>query len=106
MARNPESESSHKAYQQQYHAARNNRARYAYETLEKNNQVIVKGKNLSAELMHTRAPGITGETPWEKDLTVHPLKWRRYGIPHNLPTTVMDAFGDQAPGRSLSLIHI
>ena len=102
MARNPESEANHKAYQQQYHAARNNRARYAYETLEKNNQVIVKGKNLSAELMHTRAPGITGETPWEKDLTVHPLKWRRYGIPHNLPTTVMDAFGDQAPGRSFT----
>ncbi|WP_168167577.1 hypothetical protein, partial [Rothia sp. HMSC065C03] len=84
------------------HADRNNRARYAYETLEKENRVTVKGKDLSAELMHTRAPGVTGETPWEKDLTVHPLKWRRQGMPKDLPITVMDAFGDQAPGRSFT----
>ena len=102
MARSPEAEAHYKAYQKQYHADRNNRARYAYETLEKENRVTVKGKNLSAELMHTRAPGVTGETPWEKDLTVHPLKWRRHGIPHDLPITVMNAFGDEAPGRSFT----
>ncbi len=32
MDRNPESEANYKAYQQQYHADRNARARYAYET--------------------------------------------------------------------------
>lgn len=102
MARSPESEAHYKAYQKQYHADRNNRARYAYETLEKENRVTVKGKDLSAELMHTRAPGVTGETPWEKDLTVHPLKWRRQGMPKDLPITVMNAFGDEAPGRSFT----
>lgn len=102
MARSPEAEANYKAYQKQYHADRNNRARYAYETLEKENRVTVKGKDLSAELMHTRAPGVTGETPWEKDLTVHPLKWRRQGMPKDLPITVMNAFGDEAPGRSFT----
>ena len=102
MARSPEAEAHYKAYQKQYHADRNNRARYAYETLEKENRVTVKGKDLSAELMHTRAPGVTGETPWEKDLTIHPLKWRRQGMPKDLPITVMNAFGDEAPGRSFT----
>lgn len=102
MTRSPEAEANYKAYQKQYHADRNNRARYAYETLEKENRVTVKGKDLSAELMHTRAPGVTGETPWEKDLTVHPLKWRRQGMPKDLPITVMNAFGDEAPGRSFT----
>ena len=102
MARSPEAEAHYKAYQKQYHADRNNRARYAYETLEKENRVTANGKNLSAELMHTRAPGITGETPWEKDLSIHPLKWRRQGMPKDLPTTVMNAFGDEAPGRSFT----
>ena len=50
--------------------------------------------------MQRRAPGVTGETPCEKDLTVHPSKWRRYGMPKDLPTVVQDAFGDKAPGRS------
>ena len=102
MARSPEAEAHYKAYQKQYHADRNNRARYAYETLEKENRVTANGKDLSAELMHTRAPGVTGETPWEKDLSIHPLKWRRQGMPKDLPITVMDAFGDQAPGRSFT----
>ncbi|WP_141762280.1 hypothetical protein, partial [Rothia sp. HMSC065C03] len=102
MARSPEAEAHYKAYQKQYHADRNNRARYAYETLEKENRVTVKGKDLSAELMHTRAPGVTGETPWEKDLSIHPLKWRRQGMPKDLPITVMNAFGDEAPGRSFT----
>ena len=99
MDRNPESEANYKAYQQQYHADRNARARYAYETLEKDNRITVKGKDLSAELMHTRAPGVTGETPWEKDLSIHPLKWRRQGMPKDLPRSVHNAFGDEAPGR-------
>ncbi|WP_303967726.1 hypothetical protein [Rothia mucilaginosa] len=99
MDRNPESEANYKAYQQQYHADRNARARYAYEALEKDNRITVKGKDLSAELMHTRAPGVTGETPWEKDLSIHPLKWRRQGMPKDLPRSVHNAFGDEAPGR-------
>lgn len=100
MARSPEAEARYKAYQKKYHAERNARARYSYEKLEKAHRVIVKGKDLSAELMQRRAPGVTGETPWEKDLTVHPLKWRRYGMPKDLPTVVQNAFGDEAPGRS------
>lgn len=99
MAHSPESEANYKAYQQQYHADRNARARYAYEALEKDNRITVKGKDLSAELMHTRAPGVTGETPWEKDLSIHPLKWRRQGMPKDLPRSVHNAFGDEAPGR-------
>ncbi|OFQ37930.1 hypothetical protein HMPREF2942_00055 [Rothia sp. HMSC071C12] len=102
MARSPQSEANYKAYQKKYHAERNARARYAYETLEKENRVVVNGKDLSAELMHTRAPGVTGETPWEKDLSIHPLKWRRQGMPKDLPITVMNAFGDEAPGRSFT----
>lgn len=100
MDRSPESEARYKAYQKQYHAERNARARYSYERLEKDHRVVVKGKDLSAELMHTRAPGVTGETPWEKDLSIHPYKWRRYGIPKDLPSVVMDAFGDEAPHRA------
>lgn len=100
MARSPESEANYKAYQKQYHAERNARARYSYDSLEKQHRVKVKGKDLSAELMHTRAPGVTGETPWEKDLSIHPYKWRRYGIPKDLPSVVMDAFGDEAPHRA------
>lgn len=100
MARSPESEASYKAYQKKYHAERNARARYSYDSLEKQHRVKVKGKDLSAELMHTRAPGVTGETPWEKDLSIHPYKWRRYGIPRDLPSVVMDAFGDEAPHRA------
>lgn len=100
MDRSPESEARYKAYQQRYHASRNARARYSYERLEKDHRVVVKGKDLSAELMHTRAPGVTGETPWEKDLSIHPYKWRRYGIPKDLPSVVMDAFGDEAPHRA------
>lgn len=88
MARSPESEANYKAYQKKYHAERNARARYSYERFEKAHRVVVKGKDLSAELMHTRASGVTGETPWEKDLTVHPYKWRRYGMPNDLPTVV------------------
>lgn len=90
MARSPEAEARYKAYQKKYHAERNARARYSYEKLEKAYRVTVKGKNLSAEFMQSRAPGVTGETPWEKDLTVHPRKWRRYGMPKDLPTTVDD----------------
>lgn len=100
MARSPEAEARYKAYQKKYHAERNARARYSYEKLEKAHRVVVKGKNLSAELMQRRAPGVTGETPWDKDLTVHPYKWRRYGMPKDLPTVVQNAFGDEAPGRS------
>lgn len=100
MERSPESEANYKAYQKKYHAERNARARYSYDSLEKQHRVKVKGKDLSAELMHTRAPGVTGETPWEKDLTVHPIKWRRYGMPKDLPAVVQNAFGDEAPGRS------
>lgn len=100
MDRSPESEARYKAYQKKYHAERNARARYSYERLEKDHRVVVKGKDLSAELMHTRAPGVTGETPWEKDLSIHPYKWRRYGIPKDLPSVVMDAFGDEAPHRA------
>lgn len=100
MARSPESEANYKAYQKKYHAERNARARYSYDSLEKQHRVKVKGKDLSADLMHTRAPGVTGETPWEKDLSVHPIKWRRYGMPKDLPTVVENAFGDEAPGRS------
>lgn len=100
MDRSPESEANYKAYQKKYHAARNARARYSYDSLEKQHRVKVKGKDLSAELMHTRAPGVTGETPWEKDLSIHPYKWRRYGIPKDLPSVVMDAFGDEAPHRA------
>ena len=100
MDRSPESEANYKAYQKKYHAERNARARYSYDSLEKQHRVKVKGKDLSAELMHTRAPGVTGETPWEKDLSIHPYKWRRYGIPKDLPSVVMDAFGDEAPHRA------
>lgn len=100
MDRSPESEARYKAYQKKYHAERNARARYSYDSLEKQHRVKVKGKDLSAELMHTRAPGVTGETPWEKDLSIHPYKWRRYGIPKDLPSVVMDAFGDEAPHRA------
>ena len=100
--RSPEAEARYKEYQKKYHAERRARAKYSYEKLEKENRVTVKGKDLSAELMHTRAPGVTGETPWEKDLTVHPLKWRRQGMPKDLPITVMNAFGDEAPGRSFT----
>ena len=100
MAHSPESEANYKAYQKKYHAERNARARYSYDSLEKQHRVKVKGKDLSADLMHTRAPGVTGETPWEKDLTVHPIKWRRYGMPKDLPAVVQNAFGDEAPGRS------
>ena len=100
MDRSPESEARYKAYQKKYHAERNARARYSYERLEKDHRVVVKGKDLSAELMHTRAPGVTGETPWEKDLSIHPYKWRRYGMPKDLPSVVMDAFGDEAPHRA------
>ena len=88
--RSPEAEARYKAYQKKYHAERNARARYSYERLEKVYRVTVKGKNLSAEFMQSRAPGVTGETPWEKDLTVHPRKWRRYGMPKDLPTMVDD----------------
>lgn len=63
MARSPEAEARYKAYQKKYHAERNARARYSYERLEKAHRVIVNGKDLSAELMQRRAPGITGETP-------------------------------------------
>lgn len=102
MARSPEAEARYKAYQKKYHAERNARARYSYEKLEKAHRVVVKGKNLSAELMQRRAPGITGETPWDKDLTVHPYKWRRQGMPKDLPSYVRDAFGDAAPYESFT----
>lgn len=88
--RSPEAEARYKAYQKKYHAERNARAKYSYEKLEKAYRVTVKGKNLSAEFMQSRAPGVTGETPWDKDLTVHPRKWRRYGMPKDLPTMVYD----------------
>lgn len=102
MARSPEAEARYKAYQKKYHAERNARARYSYEKLEKAHRVVVKGKNLSAELMQRRAPGITGETPWDKDLTVHPYKWRRQGMPKDLPRYVSNAFGDAAPYKSFT----
>lgn len=102
MARSPEAEARYKAYQKKYHAERNARARYSYERLEKAHRVVVKGKNLSAELMQRRAPGITGETPWDKDLTVHPYKWRRQGMPKDLPRYVSNAFGDAAPYESFT----
>lgn len=100
--RSPEAEARYKAYQKKYHAERNARARYSYEKLEKARRVIVKGKNLSAEFMQSRAPGVTGETPWEKDLTVHPYKWRRQGMPKDLPSYVSNAFGDAAPYESFT----
>ena len=100
--RSPEAEARYKAYQKKYHAERNARARYSYERLEKAHRVIVNGKDLSAELMQRRAPGITGETPWDKDLTVHPYKWRRQGMPKDLPRYVRDAFGDAAPYESFT----
>lgn len=102
MARSPEAEARYKAYQKKYHAERNARARYSYERLEKAHRVVVKGKNLSAELMQRRAPGITDETPWDKDLTVHPYKWRRQGMPKDLPRYVSNAFGDAAPYESFT----
>lgn len=102
MARSPEAEARYKAYQKKYHAERNARARYSYERLEKAHRVVVKGKDLSAELMQRRAPGITGETPWDKDLTVHPYKWRRQGMPKDLPRYVSNAFGDAAPYKSFT----
>lgn len=102
MARSPEAEARYKAYQKKYHAERNARARYSYERLEKAHRVVVNGKDLSAELMQRRAPGITGETPWDKDLTVHPLKWRRQGMPKDLPSFVLNAFGDEAPYESFT----
>lgn len=102
MARSPEAEARYKAYQKKYHAERNARARYSYERLEKAHRVIVNGKDLSAELMQRRAPGITGETPWDKDLTVHPYKWRRQGMPKDLPSYVSNAFGDAAPYESFT----
>lgn len=102
MARSPEAEARYKAYQKKYHAERNARARYSYERLEKAHRVVVNGKDLSAELMQRRAPGITGETPWDKDLTVHPYKWRRQGMPKDLPRYVSNAFGDAAPYESFT----
>lgn len=102
MARSPEAEARYKAYQKKYHAERNARARYSYERLEKAHRVVVNGKDLSAELMQRRAPGITGETPWDKDLTVHPYKWRRQGMPKDLPRYVSNAFGDAAPYKSFT----
>ena len=102
MARSPEAEARYKAYQKKYHAERNARARYSYERLEKAHRVVVNGKDLSAELMQRRAPGITGETPWDKDLTVHPYKWRRQGMPKDLPRYVSKAFGDAAPYESFT----
>ena len=102
MARSPEAEARYKAYQKKYHAERNARARYSYERLEKAHRVTVNGKDLSAELMQRRAPGITGETPWDKDLTVHPYKWRRQGMPKDLPRYVSNAFGDAAPYKSFT----
>ena len=102
MARSPEAEARYKAYQKKYHAERNARARYSYERLEKAHRVVVNGKDLSAELMQRRAPGITGETPWDKDLTVHPYKWRRQGMPKDLPSYVSNAFGDAAPYESFT----
>jgi len=100
--RSPEAEARYKAYQKKYHAERNARARYSYERLEKAHRVVVSGKDLSAELMQRRAPGITGETPWDKDLTVHPYKWRRQGMPKDLPRYVSNAFGDAAPYKSFT----
>lgn len=102
MARSPEAEARYKAYQKKYHAERNARARYSYERLEKAHRVVVNGKDLSAELMQRRAPGITGETPWDKDLTVHPYKWRRQGMPKDLTRYVSNAFGDAAPYESFT----
>lgn len=102
MARSPEAEARYKAYQKKYYAERNARARYSYERLEKAHRVVVNGKDLSAELMQSRAPGITGETPWDKDLTVHPYKWRRQGTPKDLPRYVSNAFGDAAPYESFT----
>lgn len=102
MARSPEAEARYKAYQKKYHAERNARARYSYERLEKAHRVVVKGKDLSAEFMQSRAPGVTGETPWDKDLTVHPYKWRRQGMPKDLPSYVSNAFGDAAPYESFT----
>ena len=52
--------------------------------------------------MQSRAPGITGETPWDKGLTVHPYKWRRQGTPKDLPRYVSNAFGDAAPYESFT----
>lgn len=87
------------AYQKQYQQDRLARQHYSYESLEKKYRVTAGGKDLSAELMATRAPGVTGTTPWIKDLTVHPLKWRREGIPADLPHFIPDAFATEAPGR-------
>lgn len=91
-----------KAYQQQYQRDRLLRRRFSYEALEKKHRVTVKGKDLSAELMAARAPGVTGETPWVKDLSAHPLQWHREGIDADLPRHIPNAFGDVAPGRDFT----
>lgn len=95
-------EDREKAYQKQYQSDRLLRRRFSYEALEKKHRVTVKGKDLSAELMRTRAPGVTGESPWVKDLSAHPLQWHREGIPADLPRHIPNAFGDLAPGRDFT----
>lgn len=102
MSVSESTEDREKAYQKQYQSDRLLRRRFSYEALEKKHRVTVKGKDLSAELMAARAPGVTGETPWVKDLTVHPLQWRREGIPAGLPRHIPNAFGDLAPGRDFT----
>lgn len=52
-------EAREKAYQKAYQSDRLLRRRFSYEALEKKHRVTVKGKDLSAELMRTRAPGVT-----------------------------------------------
>ena len=93
----PEAEIRNKEYQKQYREDRLARKRYSYESLENHYRVTAGGKDLSAELMAQRAPGVTGETPWVKDLTVHPLQWRREGIPAGLPIYIENAFEKEAP---------
>lgn len=98
----PEAEIRNKEYQKQYREDRLARKRYSYESLENHYRVTAGGKDLSAELMAQRAPGVTGETPWVKDLSAHPLQWRREGIPADLPIYIENAFEKEAPGRSFT----
>lgn len=87
MARSPEAEARYKAYQKKYHAERNARARYSYEKLEKAHRVIVNGKDLSAELMQSRAPGITGETPGTRTSPSTPTSGVARACPKTFPAT-------------------
>lgn len=84
-----------KEYLERYRA----RQKYHYESLVKQNSIKAGGQNLTEAMLKERFPDVTGTTPWNIDLTQHPLKWRRQGIPTNAPKNIPNAF-PQAPGRT------